>query len=88
MRLYDGHIRRGFARCTDEDLSMRLTTRFAPEGQTLMLLLLNNYEHLTNHKYQLFLYLRLSGIRVGTQDLYKFGDVTRANDGQATAESV
>jgi len=88
MRLYNGHIRRGFARCTDEDLSTRLTTRFAPEGQTLMILLLNNYEHLTNHKYQLFLYLRLSGIRVGTQDLYKFGDVTRANDGQANAESV
>lgn len=88
MRLYGGHIRRGFTRCTDEDLSRRIPTRFTPQGQTLMTILLNNYEHLTNHKYQLFFYLKLAGVRVGSQDLYKFRDTNGTNEGQAIAESV
>lgn len=88
MHLYEGHIRLGFSRCTDEDLSKRLATRFAPEGQTLMTILLNNYEHLTNHKHQLFFYLKLAGVAVGSEDLYKFRGVEGIKEGQANAESV
>ncbi|HEV3038281.1 MAG TPA: hypothetical protein VHA33_10940 [Candidatus Angelobacter sp.] len=36
-----------------------------------MTILLGNLEHLMNHKYQLFFYLKLLGIPAGTQDLYK-----------------
>jgi hypothetical protein len=35
-------------------------------------LLLGNLEHLINHKHQLFLYLKLMGVPVGTPDLYQF----------------
>jgi hypothetical protein len=41
---------------------------FVPEGEQLATLLLGNLEHLINHKYQLFFYLKLLGIpsRAGT----------------------
>ncbi len=56
----------------DQDLERRIPTVFVPEGETLMTLLLGNLEHLANHKYQLFLYLRLMGERLGSQDVYRF----------------
>lgn len=65
-------IARGFQHCTDADLSRRIPTVFVPEGETLLTLLLGNLEHLTNHKYQLFVYLRLAGVPVGSPDLYQF----------------
>ena len=37
-----------------------------------MTLLLGNLEHLLNHKYQLFLYIRLQGVTVTSRDLYQF----------------
>jgi hypothetical protein len=46
-------------------------TIFARKGETLMTLLLGNLEHLLNHKYQLFLYIKLG--RTGDlRDLYQF----------------
>ena len=47
-------------------------TVFVPEGETLMTLLLGNLEHLLNHKYQVFLYLKLAGVAVGSRDVYRF----------------
>jgi hypothetical protein len=43
---------------------------FVPEGESLMTLLVGNLEHLINHKYQLFLYLKLLGLPVSSRDLY------------------
>jgi hypothetical protein len=72
MRVYAAHMERGFQRCTDVDLARRIQTVFAPEGETLLAILLGNLEHLINHKYQLFLYLKLSGARVTSQDIYRW----------------
>lgn len=70
IREYAAAIQRGFACCSDDDLGRRVRTVFVPEGETLMTLLLGNLEHTLNHKYQLFFYLRLMGVEVGTEDLY------------------
>ena len=45
-------------------------TVFAAEGETILRLLLTNLEHFINHKYQLFFYLKMMGVSVGTGDLY------------------
>jgi hypothetical protein len=62
----------GFDRCQDTDLGQRVPTVFVPEGETLLTLLLGNLEHLNNHKYQLFLYLKLAGVPVTSRDVYRF----------------
>jgi hypothetical protein len=67
-----GCVDEGFLRCTDADLERILPTLFAPAGETMLALFLNNLEHLINHKYQLFFYLKLLGINVGSEDLYRF----------------
>jgi len=69
---YGKQIERGFLLCLDSDLSRVLQTIFAPKGETLMTLLLGNLEHLLNHKYQLFLYVKLQGLPVTSRDLYRF----------------
>ena len=61
----------GFAVTTDDQLSDALPTVFVSEGEPVLTLLLGNLEHLINHKYQLFFYLRLLGVPLGTADLYK-----------------
>ena len=85
IKLYEAQIRRGFRCCTDEDLSRRIPTLFVPEGQTLLTVLLGNLEHLINHKYQLFFYLKLAGLKLGSRDIYKWRDTSEA-DAQATVE--
>jgi hypothetical protein len=70
LRMFAGHIERGFQCCTDADLARTILTVFVPEGETLLTLLLGNFEHLTNHKYQLFLHLKLAGVPVSTSDVY------------------
>ncbi len=69
-KLYAGHIERGFRICTDEDLPRKIQTVFVPEGETLMTILLGNLEHLINHQYQLFFYLKLAGLPVTSRDIY------------------
>lgn len=64
-------IERGFEMCTDSDLGRTVPTIFVPEGERLLTLLLGNFEHLTNHKFQLFFYLKLLGLPVDTRDLYR-----------------
>ena len=71
LREYMRHIDEGFALLDDSDLGRMLPTVFVPEGEPVLTLLLGNLEHLINHKYQLFVYLRLLGVRVGTSDLYR-----------------
>ena len=70
MRDYMNHIEEGFAAVCDTDLALNVPTVFAAEGETVLTLLLGNLEHLINHKYQLFFYLKLMGVEVGTPDLY------------------
>ena len=72
MKLYIAAIERGFRSCADADLARRIQTVFTPEGETLMTILLGNLEHLINHKYQLFFYLKLAGVPVVSRDLYKW----------------
>lgn len=68
IKAYGRFIEQGFDLCGDEDLSRMLTTVFATESVTT--LLLGNLEHLINHKYQLFVYLKILGVPVGTGDIY------------------
>jgi hypothetical protein len=70
--LYQLHLGRGFALLRDADLARKLPTVFVAEGEPVATLLLGNLEHLINHKHQLFLYLKLMGVPVGTPDLYQF----------------
>jgi hypothetical protein len=68
IQTYEKYMEEGFDLCSDEDLSRMLTTVFATES--IMILLLGNLEHLINHKYQLFVYLKILGIPVTTGDIY------------------
>ena len=72
LRMIAGYIARGFKRCSDADLARMVPTVFVAEGESLLTLLLGNLEHLNNHKYQLFLYLKLAGVAVGSRDVYRF----------------
>jgi hypothetical protein len=71
IRDYGLHIREGFALLDDDDFARRVATVFVPAGEAVMTLLLGNLEHLVNHKYQLFFYLKLLGAGVKTGDLYR-----------------
>jgi uncharacterized damage-inducible protein DinB len=71
IQLLTAYIERGFRQCSDADLARRIPTVFVPNGETLATLLLGNLEHLINHKYQLFFYLKLLGTPVSTRDLYR-----------------
>lgn len=74
LKDYVGRIEEGFALVKDKDLARRLPTIFVPEGETAMTLFLGNLEHLINHKYQLFIYLKILSVEVGTPDLYVIRD--------------
>ena len=73
---YRDGIHEGFALLGDDDLHRKVPTVFVPDGEALLSLLLINYEHLASHKYQLFLYLRMMGVDVGSRDLYHFSGGT------------
>jgi hypothetical protein len=72
FRQYATHIEHGFALCSDDDLRRLIPSVFVPEGESVMTLLLGNLEHLINHKYQLFFYLKLAGLEVSSKDLYQW----------------
>ncbi len=69
---YGRRIAEGFSLLKDEDLARRIPTVFVPQGEPLLSLLLGNLEHITNHKHDLFVHLKLMGAAVGTRDLYRF----------------
>jgi hypothetical protein len=72
IREYTAHIGQGFHLCTDNDLPRMVPSVFVPQGEPLATLLLGNLEHLINHKYQLFFYLKLLGISVTSRDIYRW----------------
>jgi hypothetical protein len=72
IRHYSFHIKQGFELLEDGDLKRCIKTVFVYEGESVATLLLGNLEHLINHKYQLFFYLKLLDIPVSTSDLYRF----------------
>lgn len=71
IRQYRIYLDRGFAELKDEDLSRKIPTVFVAGGETVLTLLLGNLEHLINHKHELFMYLKLMGVNLGTTDLYR-----------------
>ncbi|HYV03226.1 MAG TPA: DinB family protein [Blastocatellia bacterium] len=73
---YRDSLRESFAGLSDRDLSRRIPTVFVPQGEAVLTLLLGNLEHLTNHKHQLFTYLKQLGVRVESRDLYQFREET------------
>ena len=72
IALYAKHIDEGFAWLRDEDLARMIPTVFVKRGEPVLTLLLGNLEHLINHKHQLFTYMKLMGVQIGTKDLYCF----------------
>lgn len=72
IREYAAHIEQGFELCTDDYLAQVVPSVFVPDGEPLATLLLGNLEHLINHKYQLFFYLKLLGVFVTTRDIYQW----------------
>lgn len=71
IRDYTSHIKEGFELLDDGDLARRVPTVFVPDGEAVLTVLLGNLEHLINHKYQLFFYLKMLGVEVTTSDLYR-----------------
>jgi hypothetical protein len=71
LRDYLQHIREGFRTLNDLDLARRVPTVFVPAGEAGLTILLANLEHFVNHKHQLFFYLKLLGVEVGTPQLYE-----------------
>lgn len=77
IRSYGHHINEGFSLLTDQDLSRTVPTIFSASGIAAITLILNNMDHLANHKYQLFWYLKLLGVAVTSRDLYSFDTVLK-----------
>src|ERR1017187_10163472 len=73
--VYRARIQEGFGLLRDADVSRRLPTIFVSDGEPILTLLLGNLEHLINHKHQLFTYLKMMGVEVGSRDLYRFRGV-------------
>ncbi|HEY0377449.1 MAG TPA: hypothetical protein VGC87_10895 [Pyrinomonadaceae bacterium] len=72
---YRSSVRAGFLVLGDDDLARALPTVFAPEGEAVLSLLMGNFEHLVNHKHELFFYARLLGVPLTSRDLYRFRDL-------------
>jgi len=70
IEFYRALIAGGIAVLCDADLGRKLPTVFVAEGESVLTLLLGNLEHPINYKHQLFMYLKLAGMTVGTPDLY------------------
>jgi len=72
IAIYKEALDQAFVQVNDVSLSIRVPTVFTTDGELLLTLLLGNLEHLINHKHQLFTYLKLMGVNVGSADLYQF----------------
>jgi hypothetical protein len=68
---YRTELESGFALLQPADLAAVIPTVFVAAGESALTLLLGNLEHLVNHKHQLFTYLRLLGVDLGTPALYR-----------------
>ena len=65
-------IAEGFLLTKDSELSTLIPTYFAPEGDPFLATLWANQKHVQHHFYQLFVYLKLMGLPMGTQHLHHF----------------
>ncbi|MEO8371454.1 MAG: DinB family protein [Candidatus Solibacter sp.] len=72
IAIYKDALDQSFAGLCDEQLGIPIPTVFTKNGELLLTLLLGNLEHLINHKHQLFTYLKMMGVSVGSADLYRF----------------
>jgi hypothetical protein len=72
IAVYEEALEPAFSALSDEQLGSRIPTVFTKHGELLLTLLLGNLEHLINHKHQLFMYLKMMGVNLGTADLYRF----------------
>jgi hypothetical protein len=80
---YQRAIRAGFLLLEESDLARTIPTVFVPEGEAVLTLLLGNFEHLVNHKHELFFYTKLLGIPLTSPDLYRFRDRPGAPQNEA-----
>ena len=69
---YRACIREGFESLSDEDLAVSRPTVFVAAGESVLTLLLGNFEHILNHKHELFVYARGVGVPLVSRDLYRF----------------
>jgi len=65
------HLRQAFAITDDDDFVRTVPTFFEPEGKPFLSILLVNLTHVTHHKFQLFIYLKMLGVDVSTPDLFR-----------------
>jgi hypothetical protein len=69
---YRAQLREARERTRDEDWIRIIPTYFAPDGEPFLTVLLTNLKHVNHHAHQLFIYLKLLGVPVGTRHLYRF----------------
>lgn len=74
---YRQRLREAEALTVDSDLARPITTYFAPAGEPFVSVLLTNTKHTNHHVHQLFTYLKLLGVPVGTRHLYRFAQRPR-----------
>jgi hypothetical protein len=72
LHTFQESLRDAFSHLTDHDLARLIPTVFVSEGESVLTLMLINYEHLASHKYQLFSWLQMAGVKVESRDLYHF----------------
>ena len=72
MTAYRAQVREAFELMEDADLVRVIPTYFVPEGEPFLAVLLTNWKHVNHHAHQLFVYLKLLGVPVGTRHLYRF----------------
>ncbi len=70
--LYRIAIAQAFESLQDEDLAVTLPSPFRAEHETVLSRVVVNLEHVVNHKHELFIALKLLGLKLGTADLYRF----------------
>jgi hypothetical protein len=79
LTIYQQCLSEGAGLLQDFDLSRRVPSIFARDGELILSLLIANMEHVVSHKYQLFVYLKAAGIAVSTQDLYRISSRLNSN---------
>ncbi len=65
-------LAKAFESLQDEDLAVTVPSPFRAERETVLSRVVVNLEHVVNHKHELFIALKLLGLKLGTADLYRF----------------
>jgi hypothetical protein len=69
---YRAQVREALALTRDDDWMRVIPTYFVPEGEPFLAVVLTNLKHVNHHVHQLFTYLKVWGVPVGTRHLYRF----------------